>query len=516
MAKGEEQIGAGGVEKPPLHPDPGMPRAPQPEAAPRPVAPVVVPRWIQAIVLPLAIVGAYLLIKAAGPVALIFIVAALAALLLNPFVVMLQRRGRFPRGLAVLCVYLTLIIAVTGLIALLAEPIGDQVSTFSDSVPGIVDDANTQLLDLQEWLDDNGIDVQIADQGKTAFETLGARVTEGSGELVTFTRDAVTTLIEGSIAVILIIVLSVYMLLYGERIGAAVRSIVPPGDGTPDDDYPTRVQRAVFGYVRGQLLFSLIMGTSAGAALWIAGTLGIFPDGKTYALVFGAWFGFAELIPYVGPAIGALPPIIVALFSDNPVDAIWLGIMFTILQQLEGHVVAPTVFSQALRINPLLVIFALLIGGRLYGFAGAFLALPLAAVMRESVMYLREHMLLEPWGTPSAAALGARAGPAAALPPGAGTAGTRRAAGGSLPSAPSARRAETGSPRPEARGVGDAAADEGQLREDRHAGDVSAAAGRRCPECGIVSDADAAYCKACGTELADADEAASAASAAPS
>ena len=194
------------------------------------------------------------------------------------------------------------------------------------------------------------------------------------------------------------------------------RSIVPRGDGTPADDYPTRVQRAVFGYVRGQLLFSLIMGTSAGAMLWIAGTLGIFPDGKTYALVFGAWFGFAELIPYVGPAIGALPPIIVALFSDNPVDAVWLGIMFTVLQQLEGHVVAPTVFSQALRINPLLVIFALLIGGRLYGFAGAFLALPLAAVVRETFVYFREHLVLEPWGTPSAAALGA-APVGGAIPP---------------------------------------------------------------------------------------------------
>ena len=80
--------------------------------------------------------------------------------------------------------------------------------------------------------------------------------------------------------------------------------------------------------------------------------------------------------------------------------------MFTALQQIEGHIVAPTVFSQALRINPLLVIFALLMGGRLYGIAGAFLALPLAAVVRESVVYFREHLVLEPWGTPSAAELG--------------------------------------------------------------------------------------------------------------
>ena len=58
------------------------------------------------------------------------------------------------------------------------------------------------------------------------------------------------------------------MLLYGERIGALVRRVMPPGDGTPEDDYPTRVQQAVAGYVRGQLLFSLAMGAGAGIGLY--------------------------------------------------------------------------------------------------------------------------------------------------------------------------------------------------------------------------------------------------------
>jgi predicted PurR-regulated permease PerM len=461
-------VRAGGVENPPFEPRPGDPPAPpetRPDAAaslptgastPRVIAPVVVPRWIQAVVLPLAIVGAFLLLRAAGPVALIFIVAALVALLLNPFVAMLQR-AHFPRGLAVLCVYVALIAVLGAIGAVLANPIGDQASRFSRAVPGVVDDANAQLAELQKWLDDKGIDVEVARQGETALETLGARVTQGSGELVSFTREALTTIIEGSIALIVTIVLSVYMLLYGQRIGAVVRSVVPPGDGSREDDYPTRVQQAVFGYVRGQVLFSLIMGTSAGVALWIMGTLGIFPEGKTYAIVFGAFYGFAELIPYVGPAIGAAPPVLIALFSDNGLDALWLTIMFIALQQIEGHVVAPTVFSQALRINPLLVIFALLMGGRLYGFAGAFLALPLAAVVRETVVYAREHLVLEPWGTPSAEELGHGARPA-----------------------------------------------------------NEPAEGRQCPECGAAAGAEAAYCSACGTELAAADEAAAAASAAPS
>ena len=180
---------------------------------------------------------------------------------------------------------------------------------------------------------------------------------------------------------------------------------MPPGDGSAEDDFPTRMQGAVFGYVRGQLLFSLIMGTSAGALLWVLGSLGIFPQGKTYAFAFGAFFGFAELIPYIGPAVGAFPPVMIALFSAEPLDALWLVIAFTALQQIEGHIVAPNVFGHALRINPLLVIFALLLGGQIYGFIGAFISLPIAAVLRETVVYLRRHLVLEPWPRAPAMAL---------------------------------------------------------------------------------------------------------------
>ena len=257
------------------------------EAPPEPpgVPPVVVPRWIQLVLLPLALLGAFAIARAAGAVLLLFIIAGLIALLLNPPVTLLRRIG-FPRGAAVGTVFLTLVLVLTGLGILLADPIANQVSSFRDRVPGIVDDANASLVDLQSWLDRNGVDLQVSEPGRTAVESLGDRLAEGSGELAAFTRDALLRLVEGSIAVILIIVLSIYMLLYGERIGAVVRGVVPPGDGSAEDDFPTRIQGAVFGYVRGQLLFSLIMGTSAGAMLWVLGSLGIFPEGRTYALFF--------------------------------------------------------------------------------------------------------------------------------------------------------------------------------------------------------------------------------------
>jgi predicted PurR-regulated permease PerM len=362
---------------------------------------VVVPRWIQLVLLPLAIVGGWMVIHAAGRVVLVFMIAGLVALLLNPLVSIL-RRARMPRGIAVLIVMLGVVCTVVGIGFLLANPIADQVARFQHSVPGIVDDAKKTLADFQGWLDRNGIDIQVKQEGETALQTIGERITGGAGDVVSFTRDAVQILVEASLAVILIIVLSVYMMIYGDRIGAVVRGLVPPGDGTPDDDFPTRIQASLFGYVRGQVLFSLIMGTSAGLMLFCLGSVGIFPEGKTYAVAFGAWFGFAELIPYVGPVIGGFPPVVIAALSDNPIDAVWLIIAFTVLQQLEGHVVAPNVFGQALRINPILVIFALLMGGQLAGFVGAFIALPIAAILRETIVYFRRHTRFQRWDLPAA------------------------------------------------------------------------------------------------------------------
>ena len=195
---------------------------------------------------------------------------------------------------------------------------------------------------------------------------------------------------------VLVLVLSVYMLLYGERIGALVRRVMPDGDGTKADDYPTLVQHAVSRYVGGQLLFSAIMGFSAGLSLYLFGVLGIFPDGSKYAVAFGVFYGVMELVPYVGPILGALPPVLLALFTD-PITAVWLVLLFIALQQLEGHVVAPQVFGHTLRINPLLVIFALLLGLQLYGIIGALVALPILAVIRETVVYLSRHVTFEPW-----------------------------------------------------------------------------------------------------------------------
>ncbi|HWF75347.1 MAG TPA: AI-2E family transporter [Solirubrobacteraceae bacterium] len=490
---------------PPAEPSPRA--EPEPEPEPMPVPPAVVPRWIQLVLLPLAILGLWELVRATGPVLLIVIFAGVMALILNPPIKRLERRG-VPRGLAIPLMYLSVVAVIGAVGVLLSNPVATQVSHFQNDIPSIVHNANHELGSLQTWLDHRGIHIHIQKQGQTALQTLAKSIGKRSGDIVSFSSNLLQKVAAISFGLILSLVLSIYFLIYSELIGNLVRRVMPPGDGTREDDFPYRVQRAVLGYVRGQLLFSLLMGASATIALWIFGIVGIFPAGQHYAVFFGVFYGLMELIPYVGPFLGALPPVVVALL-DRPITALWVSILFVVLQQLEGHLVAPQVFRISLRINPILVILALLIGDELYGIAGALLALPVASVLRETVVYLRRHLVLEPWTTAVAGAVGpVRAvGPVGAVGGGAGG-GPRAGAGARADDAPEragpdvaeragpdvAAPARPAAPAPAGPEVAEPAGPDAPA-------EPLAAGPDRCPDCDTPAGPGDAFCRACGSSL---------------
>jgi predicted PurR-regulated permease PerM len=370
---------------------PDSPELPPQAEPPR----AIVPRWVQLVLLPVTLFALWALAKAAGKVLLIFVIAALIALILHPAVAFVQR-PRVPRGLAVLIVYLAFFLTLVGIGFLLANPISNQVRTFTDNLPHIAREANKTIATVQRDFERQGIHLKLVKQGKTALQSIQDKVAKSASKFVSFGGALLTEAASAIFDLVLVFVLSVYMLVYGDRIGRLVRRAMPDGDGTPADDYPTLVQHAVSRYVGGQLAFSVLMGASAGLSLYVFGLIGIFPDGRKYALAFGLFYGVMELVPYVGPILGAVPPVLVALFTD-PIVGLWVALLFVGLQQLEGHIVAPQVFGHTLRINPLLVIFALLLGLQLHGIVGALIALPILAILRETVVYLSRHIEFEPW-----------------------------------------------------------------------------------------------------------------------
>jgi predicted PurR-regulated permease PerM len=361
------------------------------------VAPVVVRRWVQLVLLPLALLSLWALARAAGSLFLVLVIAILVALVLAPSVALVARV--LPRGLAIPVVYLALIVVVAAVGVLLASPVATQIINFEHNLPALTRTANRDLASLQRTLDHHGLHVHFTRQGQSALSTLEKNLRQRSGDIVNFSRGLLASVVSIGIDLVLVLVLSIYLLVYSRQISALVRRLMPSGDGRPDDDYPRLVQHAVSGYVRGQLLLSLLMGGAVALVVTIFGLVGLFPAGTSYSWFFGAFYGLMEFIPYVGPIIGPIPALLVALF-EHPISALWLLFAFVALQQVEGHILTPQLFRRWLRINPILIILALLIGDRLYGIPGALVALPVIAIIRTTVVYLHGHTVLESWGAP--------------------------------------------------------------------------------------------------------------------
>ncbi len=269
----------------------------------RKLVPGVVPRWVQLALLPILLLAAWVIIQAAGKVVMMFIVAAIIALILNPVVNLLRRAGA-RRGLAVFAVYLGFFIALAAVGYLLAHPIANQATRFGKSLPHIIDEANKGLAEFQTEANESGFHIHILKQGQTALQTLESKVAKSSSTVAEVSGEVLKEAVAVLFDLIIVFVLSVYMLLYGERIGQVARNLMPGGHDPRTDDYPSLVQRAVSRYVGGQLLFSILMGLTTAIGLYIYGVLGIFPDGSKFAVAFGTIYGVAELIPYIGPISG--------------------------------------------------------------------------------------------------------------------------------------------------------------------------------------------------------------------
>ena len=366
---------------------------------------IEIPRWIQLVGLPLLLVLAWVVAGAVRHVVFVFLVAGLVALLLNPLVRALGRIW-IPRGFAVAIVYLSFAaVAVVALVAA-ATVVVDQTRSASDRVETYLteEDGQTGLtaaerdLDrFQAWLDDNGLArVQVREQGQEFLDGIGSEdVQKYSREAIDFAEGAALSLFELLFSLVLVVVVSIYMLLDFPRLTRSIDRRFPPREGAAP--LVRRMEAALSSYVKGQALLSLVIGTSAGLGLWLLGLLGWVPGIERYAVLFGVWVGFTELIPYLGPWLGAVPAFVYALVVD-PISAIWVTLLFLAIHQIEGHIVVPTIMGSALRLHPLLVIFGLLAGAEIYGLPGALIALPVLATGRAAWEFFSERVRFEPWG----------------------------------------------------------------------------------------------------------------------
>jgi predicted PurR-regulated permease PerM len=370
---------------------------------------LVVPRWIQLVGLPLIVIGVWVVAGAIRHVIFLFLVAGLIAVLLNPLVRGLGRVW-IPRGFAVAFVYLSFaaLVALSGIA--LSTVVVDQTKSAANRVDSYFTedhgrppetDAERDIDRFQSWLNRNHLErVHFRKQALDFLDNAGSKdVSRYTSKAITWAEGAAVSFVTLLFSTVLVIVISVYMLLDMPRLSRTIDRRFPPRPGSPP--LMAQIETSVVAYVKGQFLLSVIIGTSAGIGLWLLGTVGLVPGADEYALLFGLFVAATELIPYLGPWLGALPPFFYAL-AVHPISALWVALLFLFIHQVEGHVVVPNVMGSALRLHPLLVIFGLLAGGEIYGFLGIFVALPLLAVLRAIWEFFSDRIRLEPWEEPEA------------------------------------------------------------------------------------------------------------------
>jgi predicted PurR-regulated permease PerM len=364
---------------------------------------VLIPRWIQLIALPSILFFGWIFAGAVKHALFVFLISGIIAMLLNPLVSTLVSL-RLPRGLAVLVVYVSLLTAIVGAVGLAGVAAVNQVVSASDTVsqefekqPGHKESSAERRVDrFQTWLNSRGLSrVHVKDIGNRLVQNIQKQgVGDYAKRAVDIGQQVASEVVQGLIELLLIVVISIYLLLDGPRISRGVDRIFPPG---PDGiRLGTQVQKGLIRYVRGQATVSFLIGASSGLGVEILSLTGVWPDGAQYALILGLWAMATEVIPYVGPILGALPALALAAIH-SPATALWVGLFYLGIHQLEGHVIVPRVMGQALGAHPLLVIFALVAGAELYGIIGAILSLPLLAMGREVAIFLHRRIRLEPW-----------------------------------------------------------------------------------------------------------------------
>ena len=296
-----------------------------------------------------------------------FVLGAAIAFIIQPAVLRLHAAG-IPRIVAIILVFIAIIVALAGLV-LLIVPLGvSEVNQLQAQAPGFATAAQNRLNGLQP-VRIFGIDVDL----KTVTQSVNSHLREyllgQFGNAVTLGLTALTTILQ----LLLMFIVAFLLALEAPAARRDLRRFVPPDYRTDFDQIWRKVRTMLYAYLRGQLIVAGLIGATSGVVCAIFG----LPD----AVALGLIAGVTALIPYIGPYVGAIPAILVAL-SQGQGQALGITIAYIAIPNFYLNFVYPKIVGDAVRLPPLLIIVALLAGFSWGGILGMFVAVPIGATLR--------------------------------------------------------------------------------------------------------------------------------------
>jgi predicted PurR-regulated permease PerM len=298
----------------------------------------------------------------------LFFVAIVVGTAIRPAVDWLHRRG-ISRALGVIIIYMLIAALVVGFLAMILPLLADQAAGISATLPEYYSGFRSALINSDNRLLQN-IGWRLPSQILLLIHRApgSEEVLDQVGQTLFYTN----LVMKGVLGTLAVFLLAYYWTQESNFVVRALLRIAPPKRKKNIREFLQLAETRLGGYVRGQGLLCIAVGLAAFVAYLLIGL--------PYLMVLAVFAGVMEMVPIFGPALGAIPALLVALSLD-PSKALWVIVATAVIQMLENAVLVPRIMKHSMGVNPIIVLLSLIAFGSVFGFMGALLALPLAAII---------------------------------------------------------------------------------------------------------------------------------------
>ncbi len=298
----------------------------------------------------------------------ILLFSVIIAAAITPLANWLQKKG-IPRTLGVFGIYFIAFLILAGILYMIVAPLSNELDNLSLIVPVYFDKVDSFFKTIRNSVP----------QYEDLITSVQDRLGELSMSLANFSSNIFTStgkLFGGVVSAIFVVVISFYLSAQEHGINMFLRAVTPREKQPYVLSLWARAQHKLGRWLQAQLALSVIIGV----LIYIG--LAIF--GIQHKVLLALIASVLEIIPIFGPILAAIPAVMFGLLK-SPIVALWIILIYTIVHQLENHVLVPNIMNRAIGLNPVIVIVALLIGGKLFGIPGIILGVPVAVVFVEIV-----------------------------------------------------------------------------------------------------------------------------------
>lgn len=313
-----------------------------------------------------------------------FIVGGALAYMLHPLVSAVENRlpwreGRpgLTRLTAIFIAFVAVVGLITGALIIIIPPLTEQFGQFIDGLPDLVSEARRTVEDWNRDLS-GAIPEEIRLQVADALANAGTILVNATQGFVLRTLGVVSQALTLVIGLAAVPIFLYYVLKDREKIVDGLVSVFPPQPRNHARNVITILNRVFSSYVRAQMFLGLVVGTMV--------FLGLFLLDVQFSVILGVAAGVFELVPIIGPWIGAIPGIVVVL-ATSPEKFFWVVLLYFGVQLLENSFLVPRIQSRALNVHPIMILVALIVGSEVAGLWGIILGPPLAVASKEVFDY---------------------------------------------------------------------------------------------------------------------------------